>query len=244
MRYFITLSYLGTHYKGWQRQPNANSVQQTLEEAMAILCRTPVELLGCGRTDSGVHAKHYVAHWDWDGELPVNFLFRLNGILPYDIALQHIASVAHDAHARFDATSRSYEYYLSGLKNPFERDTCTFYPYFNKINWSQVAEAAALLLEYEEFAPFCKTNHDAFTMRCQLTRSEWIVDTAHKTAVYHISANRFLRGMVRLIVGASLNVGLGKLSIEDLRNSLEQQSPLPFPQSIDPQGLFLTDIKY
>jgi tRNA pseudouridine38-40 synthase len=244
VRYFITLSYLGTHYNGWQRQPNASSVQQTLEEAMTTICRKPIELLGCGRTDTGVHAKHYVAHFDWEDDLPINFVFRLNGVLPYDIAVQDVVQVAATAHARFDAISRSYEYYLCAQKSPFTKDTVAFYPHFRQTDWEKVQAAATLLLDYQEFAPFCKSNHDALTMRCALTQSEWHVNQNTGEAVYYISGNRFLRGMVRLIVGASLHIGLGKLTMDDLCEAMEHQKPLPKPQSAFPQGLFLTNIIY
>ena len=244
MRYFITLSYLGTHYNGWQRQPNVKSVQQTLEEAMAIVGRKIIELVGCGRTDTGVHAKHYIAHFDWEGDFPDNFVFRLNGVLPFDIAIQDICPMDAAAHARFDATSRSYEYYLCGHKSPFTKDTVAFYRHFDKVDWAKAQSAAALLLDYEEFAPFCKSNHDAFTMRCALSQSEWRVNQNTKEAVYYVTSNRFLRGMVRLIVGASLNVGLGKMQLDELRKAMDEQTLIPKAQSADAQGLFLTNILY
>lgn len=244
MRYFSELAYRGTNYNGWQRQPNAPSVQQAIEEAMATILGAAIEVVGCGRTDTGVHASQYFMHFDWEGSLPKEFLRRLNKLLPADVAIRSIYEVAPDAHARFDAVRRSYEYHIVLDKNPFGEDTTWHFPFFDKLDLENVQSAAALLLQYKEFQPFCKSNTDVHTMECTLFRSEWVFDEKARRLVFHISANRFLRGMVRLIVGMCLNVGLGKVSIDEVRQALEQQSLLKKSWSVPPNGLFLTEVLY
>ena len=158
MRYFITLSYLGTRYKGWQLQPNAPSVQATIEEALQTLLRREVPLTGCGRTDTGVHARFYVAHFDSEKPLPARFVAGMNGLLPPDIAIHSFREVAPDAHARFDAYERSYEYHIGFRKDPFSTETALFYPQYHRLDIEKMQEAAATLLEYDAFFPFCKTH--------------------------------------------------------------------------------------
>ncbi len=243
-RFFIELAYNGTRFCGWQRQPNAPSVAQTIEEKMQLLLRKPIEIVGCGRTDSGVHAQQYFAHFDIEAPLfdPQYFLFRLNKMVGADIHLRKIIEVNTAQHARFAAISRSYEYHISFEKNIFETETTWFVTHRDRLNTDLMQQAAQILLDFKEFAPFCKTNSDAQTMFCELTESRW--DFSEQRAVFHISANRFLRGMVRLIVGACMNVGEGQLSLQQLRHALETQSPLPKNYSVPPNGLFLTNIKY
>jgi len=244
MRYFTKLAYNGTNYSGWQKQPHAPSVQETVEKAFSTILGRSIELVGCGRTDAGVHAAQYFLHFDFDGKFPQSFLRRVNKFLPADIAIQQVFEVADDAHARFDAIQRSYEYRLFFEKKPFEINTAWHFPFAEKPKFELVREAAALLAGYEEFAPFCKAHSDAKTMKCDLVRSEWAVDETSGGWVYHISANRFLRGMVRLTVGMCLHVGLGKISLQSVRHSLEQQTPLEKSWSVPPHGLFLTEVKY
>lgn len=242
MRYFLNLAYNGTRFCGWQRQPAAPSVQATIEDAFSLILRQPLEIVGCGRTDTGVHASEYVAHFDFIGDLPTSFLDRANKIIGKDILLKNIKPTLPEAHARFDAQLRSYAYHISFIKNPFTPETEWFFLQYKLLNTRKVQEAAEILRGYNEFAPFCKTHSDAVTMRCDLSRAEWIF-TADK-AVFHISANRFLRGMVRLIVGACINIGLDKLSLDDLKEALDKQSPLKKSYSVPPTGLFLTEVKY
>lgn len=244
MRYFSELAYKGTNYNGWQRQPNAPSVQQAIEEAMATILGSAIEVVGCGRTDTGVHASQYFMHFDVEGGFPKEFLRRLNKLLPADIAIRSIFEVAPDAHARFDAVRRSYEYHVVLDKNPFGTDTTWHFPFFDKLDLQKTQAAAALLLNYKEFQPFCKSNTDVHTMECTLFRSEWVFDEAARRLVFHISANRFLRGMVRLIVGMCLNVGLGKVELEEVRQALDQQVLLKKSWSVPPDGLFLTEVRY
>ncbi len=244
MRYFTELAYNGTNYNGWQKQPNAASVQETIEQALSTILGTEIEIVGCGRTDTGVHASQYFMHFDFEGNFPKAFLNRVNKFLPQDIAIRQIFEVEESAHARFDAIRRSYEYHLFFEKNPFEIKTAWHFPFAEKPRFELVQEAAALLTKFGEFAPFCKTNNDAKTMECDLMHSEWVVDEKTGRWVYHISANRFLRGMVRLIVGMCLNVGLGKISPDSVRQALEQQTSLEKSWSVPAHGLFLTEVKY
>lgn len=244
MRYFLELSYQGKQYGGWQIQPHDSSVQATLEEALSKITREQIEVVGCGRTDAGVHASQYFAHFDVAQPLPEHLLSRLNKVLPIDIAIHRIIEVAPDAHARFDAYRRAYQYHIVGQKNPFRNEISTFLYNFQALDVEKMQEAARLLLEFDAFAPFCKSNHDAKTMNCTLYRSEWEWNEAQQSATYHIAANRFLRGMVRLIVGMCINIGLEKLSLAEVRYALETQTLLKKSTSVEPQGLFLTEVKY
>lgn len=244
MRYFARLAYRGTRYFGWQRQPNQISIQEKIEETLQILLRQQVEVTGCGRTDTGVHAADYVLHFDLEDELPDQFLRRLNSLLPPDIVFYTVNPVHPEAHARFDAVSRSYEYHMSGIKDPFREDTVWIYRFFDKLDPLKLQQSASILLDYEEFFPFCKSNTDVQTMKCKLSKSEWILSDDKKSAVYHVTSDRFLRGMIRLIVGMSISVASGKLSIEQVKNALETQSRLIDAVSVPSQGLFLKDIQY
>ena len=242
MRYFLQLSYNGTRFHGWQQQPNATSVQQTLADALVMLLRTPTEVVGCGRTDTGVHASRYFAHFDTDVLLPPKLLMSINAVLPRDISVKNIHSVADDAHARFDATHRGYHYFITEQRDPFRQETTWCYPQISRISLDDLNAAAAMLLEYQSFATFCKTNDGAHTKLCKITASHWQTDG--QTWTYHIAANRFLRGMVRLIVGMCLNVAHGRLTLAQVRTALDTQQPLSPSLSVPPTGLFLSDVGY
>ncbi|MCW5922689.1 MAG: tRNA pseudouridine synthase A [Saprospiraceae bacterium] len=243
-RYFIVLSYLGTRYSGWQVQPNAVSVQATLEAVLSTILRQTIEVTGCGRTDAGVHARYYVAHFDAAGTLPSTFLNGLNSILPDDIAAHSIRQVPADAHARYDAYERSYEYHIALRKDPFATDTAWLFPQHGKVDFEKMRRVAALLPHYTSFSPFCKTGSGLEHFDCEMKEARW--EERHEAFrwVFHVTANRFLRGMVRLIVGACLNVGLGKIELDDVKSALDMQQPLKKSLSVPPQGLFLTDVKY
>ncbi len=243
MRYFAEIAYNGFEYAGWQRQPNQISVQQVIEEVFSIILSTNIETIGCGRTDAGVHASQYFMHFDFEGSIPNNLVNRLNKLLPKDIVLYRIFEVPPAAHARFDAYQRSYIYHLTFEKNPFTIQTAYFYPYKQKPNFELMQQAAQLLLAYHEFYPFCKTDHDAATLHCTISRSEWI-QLDEKRMDFHICSNRFLRGMVRLVVGMCLNVGLEKISIAEVKHALDEQSMLKKSWSVPPEGLFLSEVKY
>jgi tRNA pseudouridine38-40 synthase len=243
MRYFIHLSYNGTRFSGWQRQPLNLSVQEKLEDSLSLILRQKIEVTGCGRTDAGVHAKVYVAHFDWNVIFPPYFLVRLNKLLGRDLAVSRLEEVADTAHARFDATARSYEYHIGFVKNPFGQETEWFYPFpVANLDRDKMQAAAKLLLEFKEFAPFCRTRSDAKTMICELSRSEWIFE--QDMAVYHVTSNRFLRGMVRMIVGMCINAGQGQISIEEVRAALLEQRMIAKSYSVPAEGLYLTKIVY
>jgi len=251
MRYFAELSYKGTIFNGWQRQPNAPSVQQTIEEAFSKTLRVPITIMGCGRTDTGVHASQFFIHFDLEAELidaqkdfPRSLINRLNKILPPEIAFYRIIEVKDEAHVRFDAELRAYEYHVIFDKNPFLKDSSFCFPFGKQIDFDKMQTAASLLLQYDAYFTFCKTKSDAKTMLCDLKRSEWIWKKEGKHLVFHISANRFLRGMVRLIVGMCLNVGIGKVSIEEVKYALDKQERLKRSYSVPPQGLFLSEVRY
>lgn len=244
MRFFIELAYKGTAYAGWQRQNNAVSVQSTVEDALSTILNTPTKVTGCGRTDAGVHASQYFLHFDYTKELPNDFLSRLNKFLPKDIALKRVFQVADDAHTRFDATRRSYEYYMNYQKSPFSHQLSWYYHAGGRLSVDRLNACAQLLLEYEAFAPFCKTGSDVKTMNCALSRSEWIADEAKHQLVFHVTSNRFLRGMVRLIVGTCVLVAEEKLSLESVKASLEAQTSLDKSWSAPPDGLYLSEVGY
>ena len=243
MRFFLELAYNGAAYHGWQRQPHSRSVQQVLEEQLSMLLRRPIGVTGCGRTDTGVHAAQYFLHFDFEDAFPAHFLRRLNKVLPADIVAYRLLRVAPDAHARYDAIRRSYQYRLTFCKDPFRQETAYFYPYPERPRFEQLQAAAGLLLDYDAFFPFCRSNSDAKTMRCALQRAEW-VRPGPNDLTFHISADRFLRGMVRLIVGMCLNVGAGKVAIAEVRRALDRQERLDRAQSAPPEGLFLTEVQY
>lgn len=243
MRYFAELAYNGTRFYGWQRQPEQTSVQEALEHAFSTILGEPIEVTGCGRTDTGVHASQYYLHFDFAGEFPKAFVRRINKFLPPDIAIFRIFPVAEDAHARYDATRRAYQYHLMFRKDPFRRETAYFFSFAQRPDLAKLQEAAGMLLDYEDFYPFCKSNTDVKTMKCELFRSEW--ETAGSDhLIFHIAANRFLRGMVRLIVGMCLNVGTGKTSLDAVREAMESQTRLKRSWSVPPEGLFLSEVIY
>ncbi len=243
-RYFAELAYKGTRFAGWQNQPKQKTVQSTIEKSLFTILRQKIDVVGCGRTDAGVHARRFFLHLDWEENLDASFLGRLNKVVGSDIAIRSLISVAPDAHARFGATERSYEYHLELKKNPFSNELAYFFPQSNLLDIDLLQEAATLLLSYEAFFPFCKSNSDAKTMICDLRRAEWEIDSQQDKLIFHITANRFLRGMVRLIVGMCLNVAIGKLKLEEVDQALKEQSRLTRSYSVPPQGLYLTDIKY
>ena len=242
-RYFLELAYFGKPFVGWQSQPNGTSVQATVEETLSKILQQDIKVMGCGRTDAGVHASQFYLHFDGPKILPEHFLDRINKMVGLSIAFRKIHAVAPEAHVRFDATMRSYTYYLNGVKNPFTTDTSTFFPQMVQLDFDLMQSAVQALLKYDEFLPFCKTNSDAQTMICKLTKSEWVKKSAHEWE-FHITSNRFLRGMVRMIVGMSLRVGLGKMSLSEIIEAMEEQKMMEKSYSAPAEGLFLSGIKY
>lgn len=244
MRYFCEISFKGTNYHGWQKQPNANTVQETIEDKFSQILGSGIEATGCGRTDTGVHASQYYFHFDWEKAFPNNFLTRLNSLLPPDIAVRRIIPVQADAHARYDAVSRSYSYFIVFEKDTLNADTRSFFKFRDRLDFHKVQEAASLLLQFEYFFPFCKTHSDVLNYKCILQESQWNFEKKDQSIEYRISANRFLRGMVRLIVGMCLNAGLGRVALEQVYHALQHQKPLVRSWSVPPEGLILTSVRY
>jgi len=241
MRYFVEAQFKGTRYAGWQRQKAQPSVQQTIEQALSVILRNKITITGCGRTDAGVHALQYFFHFDTRHDLPNRFIYKLNQYLPADIAFAGCQLVDDDAHARRDAVSRTYRYFLHFNKDPFSTDS-VYYPYRTAIDVVLMSAAAALLTEFETFKPFCKTGSDTPHHLCDVTSVHWDIDK-HR-AVFTMKANRFLRGMVRLVVGMCLNVGRGKISLNEVREAMDQQMELRLSESAPAHGLFLIEVEY
>lgn len=243
-RYFIELSYHGSKYHGWQYQPNAVAVQQVLDEALSTYFRKKIETLGCGRTDTGVHASQFFAHFDIDQDFSldteVKFLRGINSLLPADIAVSHLYPVAENAHARFDATRRSYQYHIHFQKNPFK--TQTSWLIRDSLDINAMNLAASYIMDYEDFGAFCKANADNFTNNCIVSRSEW--EITNEGIIYHVTANRFLRNMVRAIVGTLTDVGKGKISPEHIKEIIESGNRSKAGASVPACGLFLTEVSY
>jgi tRNA pseudouridine38-40 synthase len=241
MRYFIELAYNGTNYHGWQSQPNAVSVQETLEKALTLLLKTPIEIVGAGRTDAGVHAKQMYAHFDYPEELDAPFwVTKLNSYLPKSIVIYNIHPVSDDAHARFDATSRTYEYHLHTFKDAFINEGSWLY--CQPLQLDLMNEATALLLHHTDFECFSKAHTDVFTFNCTITKAFW--QQNGNQIVFTITADRFLRNMVRAIVGTFINIGLQKITIVDLQRILDSKDRSQAGFSVPAHGLYLTQITY
>lgn len=241
-RYFIYLSYKGTNYCGWQNQPNGISVQESIEKALSIILRTPIAIVGAGRTDAGVHAKQMVAHFDADlAEFSLNYLVnKLNSFLAYDIAIHHLVEVKPDAHARFDAQSRLYRYYITTRKDPFLNET--YYRIREDLDLSMMNACANILLEYDDFTSFSKLHTDVKNNLCTLMQAYWIKEG--NRYVFTIQANRFLRNMVRAIVGTLLEAGTGKLDENGIRRIIEAKDRSVAGRSVAGHALFLEEIEY
>lgn len=241
LRYFIELQYNGGNYHGWQQQLNAVSIQEKLNNALSILLKATIKVMGAGRTDTGVHAEQLFAHFDIENEIDEELLmYKLNSILPSDIVIISIFNVKDEAHARFDAVSRSYEYRIWLGKNPFLRAITwqqNFSPSVVKMN-----EAANLLLNYKDFKCFSKSKTDVNNYNCLITEAVWKQEG--NSLIFYISANRFLRNMVRAIVGTLIEIGLGKISMDDFKNIIEGGNRSVAGVSVPAQGLFLTKIVY
>ena len=243
MRFFITLSYDGTRYHGWQVQPNGPSVQEKLQWALSTILRQDIQVTGAGRTDAGVHARMMVAHFDVE---TMNFdlhdlAYKLNRLLPQDIAIQKMEPVSDEMHARFSATSRTYHYYIHTVKDPFLRAySCELhYP----LDFQLMNEAAAVLMTYEDFGAFCKAHADVKTTLCHITAAEWH-QTSNSTWYFEITANRFLRNMVRAVVGTLIDVGRRRLSLDDFRKVIEGKRRTEAGESMPANALFLEDVQY
>ena len=244
MRYFIHLAYNGTPYHGWQIQPNATSVQETLENAFSLLLGETIGIVGCGRTDTGVHASDFYAHFETEQELSdtelTQLTFKVNSFLSEDIRIYRIFVVNDDVHARFSATARTYQYHVSNVKQPFGKDFC--HRVFYKPDIELMNQAANILFEYTDFTSFSKLHTQTATNNCTILYARW--DMVGEEYVFTISANRFLRNMVRAITGTLLEVGRGKLSLDDFRKVIESKNRCNAGTSLPAKALFLTKVEY
>lgn len=242
MRYFITLSYDGTAYHGWQIQPNGISVQETLTQALITLLREEISIVGAGRTDAGVHARKMIAHFDTEQQVDCDRLTdKLNRILPPDIAVQQVCPVSDDAHARFSATSRTYHYHVTTTKDPFSRSRSM--RLFHAPDFDRMNEAANCLFQYTDFTSFSKLHTDVATNNCRIMQAQWCQLSEHEW-VFVIQADRFLRNMVRAVVGTLLEVGRGKMSVDDFCKVIEQCDRCSAGTSVPGHALFLVDVTY
>ncbi|MCF8299202.1 MAG: tRNA pseudouridine(38-40) synthase TruA [Saprospiraceae bacterium] len=242
-RYFIQLSYNGANYHGWQLQDNSISVQQVLNEAISLLLNSNISITGVGRTDTGVHAKEFYAHFDYENineEQSKQLVYKLNKFLPNDISIKKIVPVKNDANARFDAISRTYKYYISLNKNPFF-DLLSYYLY-GELDVDKMNEAAKVLFDYNDFTSFSKTGTQVKTNNCKIYHAAW--EQNDEMLVFTIKADRFLRNMVRAIVGTLLDIGRGKIDILEFRNIIESKNRSDAGYSVPAKALFLTKIEY
>ena len=242
MRYFIELSYIGKNYHGWQIQPNAITVQEKVNNAFSIILNTPIVTAAAGRTDSGVHASQMFVHIDTDLKIDTDtYIYKLNSVLPDDIAIHSIFEVNKDAHTRFSAIQRSYEYKIYQGRNPFLLDT-TWQLFKQELDVEQMNKAASILKNYTNFKCFSKSKTDVKTYNCTITNAAWIKEG--KKLTFYISADRFLRNMVRAIVGTLVDIGTGKKTVDDIITIIESQDRNMAGTSVPAKGLSLTAIKY
>lgn len=243
-RYFIELQYDGSNFAGWQIQPNANTVQAEIENAFSIITRKNTAITGCGRTDSGVHARFFVAHFDSDlvfekHEIDL-LIYKLNRFLPVSITILKMYPVKPEAHARFDAISRTYKYYLNTNKNPFIEKYA--WHFFGDFNFEQMNETAKLLYDFSDFTSFSKLHTQTKTNNCKVMHAQWTYENG--TWIFTIKADRFLRNMVRAIVGTLLDVGRGHITPSDFTKIIEQKERQKAGQSVPAHGLFLEEVEY
>lgn len=241
MRYFIELSYNGSAYHGWQNQPKAISVQEVLEKALSTILKTPIAIVGAGRTDTGVHALQMFAHFDFDTKLnDDDLIYKLNSFLPKDIVVYDVYKVKDNAHARFNAVSRTYLYRITLHKNAFTFNG-TFYVK-QKLDVKKMNEASKVLLGYKDFQCFSKSKTDVKTYYCNIMKAQW--EFKDNELQFTIQADRFLRNMVRAIVGTMVNIGLGKTTIEDLHHIIKSKNRSEAGFSVPARALYLTEIEY
>ncbi len=242
MRYFLEISFTGTNYKGWQIQANAHSVQAEINKAIATLLAHEIKTTGCGRTDAGVHARQFFLHFDTDKKLSEHFIYKLNRILPNDIAAKRLIPVEPDARSRQDATKRTYEYRVHLSKDPFLQDFSFYFP-FGKPDIQKMNEAACLLKSFKDFKPLSKTDTQEKTTICNIYFSEW-KKTDENNLLYTITGDHFLRGMVRQIVGAMLMIGTGRMAVEEFRLVMKKKGRFRYVLAVPGCGLSLTKVMY
>ena len=241
MRYFIQISYNGTNYHGWQQQPNASSVQETLNKALSTVLNRTIDCMGAGRTDTGVHATQMYAHFDCDElQNTTSIIHKLNSFLPQDIVVHNLIQVHNDAHARFDATKRTYEYHIHSFKNAFLQNKSWYF--HQKLTIDLMNEACKILFNHTDFQCFSKVHTDVNTFDCKIYEAFWKEENAN--LIFTISADRFLRNMVRAIVGTMVNVGLEKITLDEFQTIIESKDRKKAGFSVPAHGLYLTEIKY
>ena len=241
MRYFLELAYNGKNYFGYQIQPNQISVQEVIEDRLSKILRKQISIVAAGRTDTGVHAKRMFVHFDYEEELTAEIIKKLNSFLPKDIAVYHLFLMDEEAHARFDATSRSYNYYISPFKDPFSYESAWI---FNReLDVDKMNNAAKLLIKQGDFGSFAKLHTDVKTNICDVREAFWRKNENNQL-VFQITADRFLRNMVRAIVGTLVEVGLGKISIQEFNDIIEQKNRSSAGASAPAHGLYLVDVQY
>lgn len=241
MRYFIQISYNGTNYHGWQQQPNASSVQETLNKALSTVLNRTIDCMGAGRTDTGVHATQMFAHFDCDElQNTTSIIHKLNSFLPQDIVVHNLIQVHNDAHARFDATKRTYEYHIHSFKNAFLQNKSWYF--HQKLTIDLMNEACKILFNHTDFQCFSKVHTDVNTFDCKIYEAFWKEENAN--LIFTISADRFLRNMVRAIVGTMVNVGLEKITLEEFQTIIESKDRNKAGFSVPAHGLYLTKIEY
>lgn len=239
-RFFLEVSYRGTDYSGFQVQHNANSIQAEIERAFSILQKESVTLTASSRTDAGVHALQNFFHFDFSGNIHPQFVYKINAILPVDIVVRRVLPVPDDAHCRFDAVSREYEYHIYRKKDPFLRDRAFYFPY--SLDQALLDEAAGLLMEYEDFTSFSKRNTQVRTFHCRLDRSEWHWEGSE--LVYRVKGNRFLRGMVRALTATMLKIGRGAMTIPEFRAVIDAKDCTRASFAVPAHGLFLAAVNF
>jgi len=242
MRYFIKLTYKGTKFHGWQYQPNAITIQEELEKVFSLILKDKIKIIGAGRTDAGVHAINYIAHFDVNDVISniSKFIYKINSFLHADIVVHEIFKVKDDIHSRFAPISRTYEYRLYSEKNPFLKDT-SYYVRF-KLDYELMNKAAKYLFDYKDFTSFSKLHTDTKTNNCKIIKAEW--ERRGEQMIFTIEADRFLRNMVRAIVGTLLEIGKFRLDIEDFKKVIESKDRAKAGVSVPAHALFLTNIKY
>lgn len=240
MRFFIELSYKGTNYHGWQEQPNAKTVQAEINRALSTILNTNIEVIGAGRTDTGVHANQMFAHFDCDIDFDIqNLMFKLNSFLASDIAIKDIFKVKEDANCRFDALSRTYQYHIIQKKDPFNK---TAYFLQNDLDIKAMNEACKYIIGKQDFTSFSKVNTQTFTNNCDVMFAQW--EVVNTNLIFTIKADRFLRNMVRAIVGTLLDVGFGKIIAADVAKIIAAKDRSKSGVSVPAHALFLTEVKY
>jgi tRNA pseudouridine38-40 synthase len=239
-RYFLELSYMGTSYAGFQIQQNATTIQSEVEKALEVFFRRKIELTGASRTDAGVHAFQNYFHFDNEGEINPSSVYNLNAILPADISIKRIIRVSPSSHSRFDASGREYKYFIYKDKNPFLNDRAYFYPY--PVDLDLLNQAASIIMDESDFTSFSKRRTQVKTYLCKIECSQWKEE--NDMLVYYVKANRFLRGMVRGLVGTMLQVGRGKISLNDFKQIIDSRDVTNADFAVPAHGLFLVKVNY